>query len=343
MQKPPNRLIAKLREPVTVAIFTAVLVTAVLSFALFAIWTGVPGAPGSEPGAAGQAGALTPTPRAIQWPTAAPEATPPPVPNLAPNSAAVPAINALAPAANTAPPATAPAAAANHESPSPAIAPVTSTAPPVSAPAPTSFPTAPPAPTATASATATPTSEADFVAGSQADFAAFAVDPWSTSGDTLVYETAQAIAEPMLLVPYTAPGTDFAIEAEIRVDGLAPNVCNQSFGLVVGSEASDQFLGGGVIYACGATSPAARITDASNWTNGYDQDRQLARGAVNPGDDWRHYRLEVRGDEVRLLVDGTEVLTATEAALGDGFQSGRGGFWTQGVQLSVRNVMMFAL
>ena len=44
MQKPPNRLIAKLREPVTVAIFTAVLVTAVLAFALFAIWAGDVGA-----------------------------------------------------------------------------------------------------------------------------------------------------------------------------------------------------------------------------------------------------------------------------------------------------------
>jgi hypothetical protein len=214
--------------------------------------------------------------------------------------------------------------------------------PPTPSPEPTA--TEPPPPTAAeATATEAPTAEPDFAADDEAAFAAFAVFPWEASGDTLVNRAAQAIAEPMLLVPYTAPTGDFAIEAEIRVDGLVPDVCNQNFGLVAGSDMTGQYFGGGVIYACGASRPAARITDVSNWTNGYDQDRQLARGSVDPGDDWRHYRFEVRGNEFRLLVDGTEVLTATESTLGEGFSSGRGGFWTQGVRLSVRNLMIFAL
>lgn len=347
MQKPSNRLIAKLREPVTVAIFTATLVTAVLAFALLAIWTGAPGAPGPQPGTAGQLAAVTPTPRTINWPKTPPAATPPavaPAQTFTPASAEVPAINALAPEppAIAAPTATTAAADPEPSSPAPELAQATAP-PPTSSPA----PTAPPEPAATATvpptATPKPTAEPDFIADDEAAFAAFAVEPWSTSGDTLVHKAAQAIAEPMLLLPYTAPSGDFAIEAEIRVDGLAPNVCNQNFGLVAGSEATGQFFGGGVIYACGASSPAARITDVSDWTNGYDQDRQLARGSVNPGDDWRHYRFEVRGDEFRLLVDGTEVLSATESTLGEGFSAGKGGVWTQGTRLSVRNVMIFAL
>lgn len=340
MQKPPNRLVARLREPVTVAIFTAALVTAVLAFALFAIWAGAPGAPGPQPGTTGQLTELTPTPRTINWPRTPAAATPPPsapVREVVPNSAQVPAINLAAEVpATSAPTATTPAITA---------APPTPTPEPATATAPAATPS--PAPTATAAAPPTqtpePTADPSFVANDQSAFAAFAVAPWSTSGDTLVYESAQAMSEPLLFVPHTVQGGDFAIEAEIRVDGLAPNVCNQSFGLAAGSEASGQFFGGGVIYACGSTSPAARITDVSDWTNGYDQDRQLARGAVNPGKDWRHYRFEVRGDEFRLLVDGKEIVTATESSLGDGFRSVKGGFWTQGVRLSVRNLKIFAL
>lgn len=340
MQKPPNRLVARLREPVTVAIFTAALVTAVLAFALFAIWTGVPGAPGPQTGTAGQLTELTPTPRTINWPKTPAAATPPPaapVREVVPNSAQVPAINLAAEVpVMSAPTATTPAITAAPPTSSPEAA--TATAPPAT---PTPVPSATTAPPPTQ--TPEPTADPSFVANDRAAFAAFAVAPWNTSGDTLVYEAAQAMSEPLLLVPHTVQGGDFAIEAEIRVDGLAQAVCNQSFGLAAGSEATGQFFGGGVIYACGATSPAARITDVSNWTNGYDQDRQLARGAVNPGEDWRHYRFEVRGDEFRLLVDGKEIVTATEASLGEGFQSAKGGFWTQGVRLSVRNVKIFAL
>ena len=163
------------------------------------------------------------------------------------------------------------------------------------------------------------------------------------AGDQLVSNTPQALAEPWLLVPYQVESGDFAIEAEIRFDGLAPDVCNETFGVILGSQLTGQFWGGGVFYPCGDLTRIARITDVSNWTDGYDADRLLAEADFNPDEGWHTYRLEVRGNEFRLLIDGDEVLTAADTAVPAGISGGQAGLWTQGAQLTVRRLAIYDL
>lgn len=345
MSKPRNRLTAMVREPVTVAIFTAVLVTGVLAFAVLAIWTGGPGSNGPDSESAVELAAMTPTPRAINWPGAAPAASPKAAstrPRQAPSMANVPAIN---PAATEMPVISAPtstAAAVPTVQPQP-------TAEPASPPAPTAVPTITAVPISTAVPTsaapppATPTPEPDFEAADAASFAPLVAGRWTVANNRLVNDSPQALSEPWLQLPYQTETGDFAIEAEIRVDGLAPGVCNQTFGVIAGSQASGLYWGGGVIYPCGLSDSTVRLTDVSNWTDGYDQDREFAREEFAPGQEWHQYRLEVRGNELRLLIDGDEVLTGTEAALRGGLTNGQAGLWTQGVRLSVRRVIIVGL
>jgi hypothetical protein len=337
MNQPRNRLAAVVREPVTLAIVVAVLVTGALAILVFVIWSGTPDASDPRLVAPAPQGALTPTPRAVNWPrptstpdsdqgsprARAPESAPASV--VTPNAASVPAINPVSQPTATLSPTAAPTATA--------------------APEPTTAATATPspAPTQTPVLTATPAAAPDFSADDGASFAPLAGGGWTIRGDQLVHDSPQPQTEPLLLVPYQTPSGDFAIEAEIKVDGLAQGVCNQSFGVVAGSPSMALFWGGGVIYSCGSTTPAARITDVSDWTNGYDQDRQLARGNFNPEAEWHRYRLEVRGDELRLLIDGEEILTTTDPALVGGLNTGQTGLWSQGVQLTVRSLAIFAL
>jgi hypothetical protein len=98
-----------------------------------------------------------------------------------------------------------------------------------------------------------------------------------------------------------------------------------------------------VFYPCGGLTPTARITDVSNWTDGYDADRLLGEADFNPEEGWHTYRLEVRGNEFRLLIDGDEVLTAADTAVPTGISGGQTGLWTQGTQLTVLRLAIYDL
>lgn len=345
MSNPRNRLVAMVREPVTVAIFTAVLVAGVLAFAVLAIWTGAPGSNGPEAEPAVELAAMTPTPRAINWPGSSP-ATSPKVassrPRQAPSLANVPDINPAPTEMLVISAPTSTVAAVPAVQPQP-------TAESASPPVPTAAPRASAAPTATAVPTPTPppppspTPEPDFEAADAASFAPLVAGRWTIANNRLINDSPQALSEPWLQLPYQTETGDFAIEAEIRVDGLAPGVCNQTFGVIAGSQATGQYWGGGVIYPCGLASSTVRLTDVSNWTDGYDQDREIAREVFAPGQEWHQYRLEIRGNELQLLIDGEEVLTGTEAALPGGLSNGQVGLWTQGVRVSIRRVIIVGL
>jgi hypothetical protein len=141
-----------------------------------------------------------------------------------------------------------------------------------------------------------------------------------------------------LTVPYQAQGTAYAVEAEVRVTGLAEGVCEQSFGVVAVGGAGVAW-GGSVVYGCDG-GRRARLTDVTDWTNGYNQDRLLGSGDFDPGDDWHSYRLEVDGTNLRLLIDGRVVLTATDDQAGGDAQPGQVGLWSQGVVIDVRRVVV---
>lgn len=285
---------AALREPMVAAVVAAGGVTAVLAWLVLG------------PLAAAPEGGRTPVALAAAVTTA----TAPSTDRPSPTAVAPTASPALAPSP-TAPLPLTPTAMP----PTPTAAPPTATAVP---------PTATVAPTATPTRTATPTPTvaALYTADTEGGLADWDLGPsWALTDDLLVNDAAGLLAEPWLVAPYQPADGAYAIEAEIRVEGLVAGACDQSFGVVAG-EADGVVWGGGVQWGCDEAGPRAQITDVSTWTDGYNQDWVLDVKGFDPGRAWRTYRLEVRGGQLRFLIDGALV---AEAADPTGGQAGLAG------------------
>jgi hypothetical protein len=226
---------------------------------------------------------------------------------------------------------------------------MTPAAPPAEIPSPAAVPTTEaPAPTA---ASAAPSDGGDagglpartlFAAPGAVPFADLARGSWSAIDGALASDRNAALAEPWLvLVP--VPAEAFAVEAELRVTGLLATVCDQSFGLVAGAPGAGQVYGGGVLFPCAEQPSRARLTDVSVWADGYNVDPVLAERDFAPGDEWRTYRFELRGDRLRLIVDGVELLAVDRPAPAPGAAENEVGLWAQGVGVEARRIEVFPL
>ncbi|MFT4037073.1 MAG: hypothetical protein QM692_02735 [Thermomicrobiales bacterium] len=179
-------------------------------------------------------------------------------------------------------------------------------------------------------------------AAKAADYAKLANGLWQADGNHL--DNAGDVTEATRwLTLADVPSSDFAIEADLRVTGTMQQVCDQSFGLIGGSPSGKQVFGGGVIFPCQGAD-AARLTNATDWENGYNADEVLAGAGFAPGDGWRTYRLELQGGTLRLLIDGKEIATSQ---LDPGINPDAGdvevGLWTQGVGVEVRDITVTSL
>ena len=238
-----------------------------------------------------------------------------------------------------------------RNTPTPAVeAPTATTAPPVEEEAvePTATVVATPEPPAvSAEPETTPEAAAGeevvFAAPDQDDLAPLAAGSWSASAGALANPGSSAVAEPWLFIS-AVPAGDFAVEAEIRVTRLLESVCDQSFGLTAGAPAAGQVFGGGLIFPCGSDTPRARLTDVSVWEDGYNADPVLGEEAFDAGDEWHTYRLELRGDQLQLLIDDAGVVSGTlPAPIGADSGDAQAGLWAQGVELEVRKVSVALL
>jgi hypothetical protein len=238
----------------------------------------------------------------------------------------------------------APAATVPAEAPTATVAAPAETEEQAADPAPTAVSTPEQPATSTESET-TPASEGNgvvFEAPGRNELETLASGSWSATADALVNEGSSAVAEPWLVVS-AVPSASFAVEAEMRVSGLLDSVCDQSFGLTAGAPGVDRVYGVGLLFPCAAETARARLTDVSVWEDGYNADPVLAEETFDPGDDWHTYRFELRGDDLRLLVDGADVVTGTLDAPIDASAEGQAGLWAQGVGLEVRKVSVHSL
>jgi hypothetical protein len=177
----------------------------------------------------------------------------------------------------------------------------------------------------------------------RADFRQLAAGSWSADGDALVNPGKDAISERWLTLA-TVPAPTFVIEAEIRVTGVLETVCDQSFGVIGGSPEAGLVFGGGVIFPCSGDGPMVRLTDATTWQDGYNGDEVIASESFDPGDDWRTYRFELRGDRLRVLVDGVGVVSAkTDPGIDPAATDAEAGIWSQGAGVEVRKVRVLPL
>jgi hypothetical protein len=201
----------------------------------------------------------------------------------------------------------------------------------------------PPAISTEAATTPTEDDGVIFEAPGRNELENLAAGSWTASADALVNPGSSAVAEPWLVLT-AVPSVDFAVEAEMRVNGVLSSVCDQSFGLTAGVPDADQVYGGGLIFPCAAETARARLTDVSVWEDGYNADPALAEEPFDPGDDWHTYRLELHGDDLRLLIDGADVVSGTlETPIDTSSGEAQAGLWAQGVELDVRKVVVESL
>jgi hypothetical protein len=175
-----------------------------------------------------------------------------------------------------------------------------------------------------------------------AELSSLAAGSWRVSANTLRNEGSSAVAEPWLMLA-SVPGPAFAVEAEIRVNGLLDTVCDQSFGLTGGNPDTEEIYGGGLLFPCSKQGTVARLTDVTTWQDGYNADPVIADNAFDPGREWRTYRFEVRGDQLRLIVDGVGVVSSLLPDPVELEARAEAGLWTQGVNLEVRSVAVYRL
>jgi hypothetical protein len=174
-------------------------------------------------------------------------------------------------------------------------------------------------------------------------FSKLAAGSWQAEGKRLINPGESATAERWLTL-VTVPQSSFAIEAEIHVESLLQSVCDQSFGLAGGSATAGPMMGGGILFPCGSESPRAGLTDVLVWQDGYNADPVVAEKAFDPGDGWHTYRFEVRGDRMRLLVDGVAVVSGRAKTPLDPTDTDlEAGLWSQGAGIEVRHVSVLPL
>ncbi|MDQ3779516.1 MAG: DUF1080 domain-containing protein [Chloroflexota bacterium] len=333
-----QRLTDVIRQPISLAIAVAAGITLLLVILLLTIWSTDANPAAQETSqlaasmltAEASENAPTPTPRVIA--TRAPASPPAAVTERADGiaTAATPIPTEPAPATRTAPRAAKPTEAAATTASVPVIVPSRSTK-------------AASRPGINPPRDSTPEIEPLYLAEGRSDFIAWAVNSWSINEDQLVNEGNTIVGEPWAIGPYRPDDEDYALEAEVRVRDLAPNVCDQSFGIVAGPDGNGVVWGGGVIFRCPGGEPSGRITDVANVGNGYNQDREIASGAFDPGDTWHTYRLEVRGNRLTLLIDGEEVANGTDTTAARSARASQIGIWSQGVRLSVRRIAVYPL
>ena len=214
---------------------------------------------------------------------------------------------------------------------------------PTTTPSPEPKPTETPEPTpkATATETATPEPSVALYRAEAGDgLEAWGGPHWSVDGEVLVNDGGAVTAQPWLTAPEFPPvDASYAVEAEFRVLGVAAGYCQQSFGVVAVSPSGAAYWGGGLIYFCDNGDPVVRITNVTDWTDGYNADPELSSKRLNPGGNWHTLRLEVDEGLVRLLIDGEVVLEAADPIGGAATaRVAEFGLWSQGVQVAIRRI-----
>jgi Collagen triple helix repeat (20 copies)/Glycosyl hydrolases family 16 len=140
--------------------------------------------------------------------------------------------------------------------------------------------------------------------------------------------------------PCQVQGTnDYAVEVQLQVVKSRPCDGGGCYGFGIGVRNSSKGDYSGAVFSgcCGGNPPNAQIlafTQSSGTIDG------LAQQAFDPGTDWHTYRVEVQGNMIRFLVDGSPLLTTQDNRFLTGSTVG---LYSIGWQLTVRSFQVIAL
>jgi hypothetical protein len=216
-------------------------------------------------------------------------------------------------------------------------------------PPPTATPTPQPTNTPTPQPTNTPSApqpgqllyQADWSGG----FNGWTASPdWKTVSGQLVNDgtndDATQFAHPPEITPYTA---NYAVEAEIQYvrDGYGcyppADYGYVAFGLSVRGESSGDYRVG-IVHRYGTI--AAFIFDHGSSDTCPNFYPPLAKASYSLDTNWHTYRVEVRGNDIKLLIDGQSVIEAID---NHHLTSNSVGLWSTGTVVNVRSFKVIAL
>jgi hypothetical protein len=169
-------------------------------------------------------------------------------------------------------------------------------------------------------------------------------DPsWNASGNALMNSGSSNHQTMTAMAPVTLMGiSSYVVEADIQYSGVGDEQSarfsgTSSFGIVVKANANTEGYGGGICQT-GAFYCNTYTTQAVIWGVNDGRNAKAASDFVT-GDSPHHFRFEVRGDTLRLLVDATLVGPVTDTRYG----GSQVGLWSDGAQIIVRNFRISAL
>lgn len=191
-------------------------------------------------------------------------------------------------------------------------------------------------------------------------------EDWTTVNGMLVNNGGRDSQQISITAPISLDAVrDYVVEADIQLvkysDEGSTSALN-SFGLIVRSGDNNSGYGVGhcvsvrgltfVPEECAPNQPEVGAANSSPGDvapppafvtliqTADDQDREVIKVApFRPRDSWHHYRAEVKGNTIRLLIDGTEILTATDNRYLTG---GRIGLWSKHCQINIKSFRITA-
>ncbi|MFN8592677.1 MAG: hypothetical protein U0031_14560 [Thermomicrobiales bacterium] len=169
-------------------------------------------------------------------------------------------------------------------------------------------------------------------------FTSLAEGDWIASDDGLQFDSDTAVAARWHTLG-TFDQSNIEIEAEIRVDRTLSAFCNQSFGVVVEDIGAARATGGGVVFPCQGEQVVVRLSDVTNWQNGYNTEPVLAEEPFDPGAGFQTYRISVSADRITLTVGDVVVAGTRPSDLPDTASGNLGvGLWSQGTSVTVKRI-----
>lgn len=209
---------------------------------------------------------------------------------------------------------------------------------------PTSTPTESPTSTATPTSTVTPPPTSTpvpplYQADGSGGFEEWTVgNDWIFINGMLVNDGTSSSDTGYVPAPFDLEErTDYAVEAEIQwVREGAEHVANKGFGVVARASNRRAYWAGYNDFSC--CGPGAFVGVGNSAGNAM-YPGGVASAAYEVDNEWHTYRLEVKGNTIRLLIDGTVLIETVDNQV---LQSGRVGLCADS-QINVRSFKVIAL
>jgi hypothetical protein len=199
-------------------------------------------------------------------------------------------------------------------------------------------PTVPPTPTPTLPSTPTPIPRpAPNTVLYQADQS---WSGWSGSNDwkivngMLVNNGSGGTLGPSIIAPYDLGNvSDYAVEATIQV--VHWNSCCYSLFAIVARAVSTSAGSQGYSFQDDVQASAVQVTPSPSYSS-----NALTGAPFAPGNTFHTYRAEVKGNSLKLFIDGGPKFDIADNSYSSG---GQVGFWSYGVQLNISSFKIIAL